>query len=188
MAGNGFTKQDLSISTIEEARFAEEPKRDEELTPGERAAKAAKVIAKGLEDLPEVKKVVDIKSAPGRIWILLRIQSQEDQSKWAGGSACELLHYFKEKYEKVVEIVICKQLFPDKSQLGAKLVKHGWAVAVSATNWDPVVRGFSDCLSDYGPKLRVSESPLVGPGTPKGNLATHLDKGKKGAQPIGGNG
>lgn len=172
---NGFTKKDFEDTYVETEPTSEVP-------PIEQARRAAQTLARAFESLPEVKKVVDVKSGPGRVWLLLRIQGEKDQARFINTTACEILHHFNER--SGFEVVISKQLIPVKSALQQKTVKYGWAVAAGATDIQALLREFSNCMAEFGPKLRVAESALVGPGTPGGSFAAGGGDGKRGAQII----
>lgn len=176
---SNFTKEDFGTAYVEA-----EAARGDDVTPDEQATRAAQALARALGDLQEVEAVKEVRSAPYRIWVLLRITGKERESAFANGTASAILHHFLDKPN--FEVAISKQLFPHVTGLQQKQVRYGWIVTAGARNMAHLIKEFSEVLSDAGPKLRVAASPLMGRGTPQGSLLVRGNDGRKGASPISG--
>ena len=154
----------------------------EDLDPIDQAEWAANSLARCMEDLPEVQKVVERQRALHNVKLLLRVAPQ-DKKQWIAGPATQLVFAFSERSD--VEFFCGEQLLPFKSPLGQPKLKYGVVIMVATKNWISFIRDVSNALSDYGPKLLVSASPLMGPPTPTGSLVEMGGEGKRGAIIIG---
>lgn len=64
---------------------------------------------------------------------------------------------------------------------------YAWVLSFGAEDLQGVVKSVSEALAEVAPKRRVTEAPLLGPGTPTGSLGRGIGTaGSKGAAPIRG--
>ncbi len=158
--------------------YSEIPTDVREMEPLEQAEWAANSLARALEDLPEVSKVLERKKAPGRIWVRIRVQPENEES-WSNGPAFRMADLFQDKNN--VEFCVAREVVRVQTPLGQKKPVYGWFIAVATQDLPGFIRDVSDVLYDPDEKLLVAASPLMGAGTPQGSLVPKGGKGTRGA-------
>jgi hypothetical protein len=147
-----------------------------DLSPAEYADHYAKSVANGLE-ATQLCEVVEIKAAVGQMHFMCRVK-KECERDFVHGPIKTMLF----RLENICEVFFGKEFFLKDDHM-----VYAWVLSFGADDLEPVLRAISEALAEIGPKLVVTEAPLLGPGTPTGSLGRGAGaSGSKGAQPIRG--
>ncbi len=182
----------------------------EERTPSDYAEFLSEVI-----DKTGLAEVVEKKHAPGQVHFQVRVKSANEKNFVHGPVKAMLLllkgkadaffgkEFFLKDDNMVYAWVIsigsedlrrasflvqyALENFENVFQDDDPDLKYAWITSFGAQDLGPVVRAVSEALDGHGPRLIVTEAPLLGPGTPVGSTLNRSGgKGTRGASPIRG--
>lgn len=138
-------------------------------------------IANGLE-ATKLVKVVEVKasSARKRFDFLCRVKGENEKDFVHGPLRAILFHC-----DGICDSFLGKELLlkVDEKTKKKKMV-YGWVISLSGKDPEAIVRAVGEALESVAPRLEVTESPLMGPGTPQGSVMGSGQSGSKGASSV----
>jgi hypothetical protein len=150
------------------------------LSDKELAEHYASAIARGLQDTGLIE-ITESKVSPngtggGRIDYMGRVK-KANQGKFVKGGPVELL---LRRLKGVCDIFAGIEFFLNNEDQ----IRYAYVISMGSDNLELTMKAVSEALENCGPAMVVTESPLLGDGTPQGSLAQGRGHGSRGAQPI----